>query len=332
MHLAIANGLCSETATSRLGSGAPFYLTGVVEYLLAEIIEMAGNVSFHRVSCLCALLFVWLLLTYVSCVQRIGRAGTLTPLDIAHAIDTDDELRTLLSSYLFSVDAPLLANLIVPESAKQAQTGADKAKAGPGKDKAKVASADEAKAAAFGAFKQEDFSGSLKVKDDSEPYRLLFVCEERSRTTLSPIQYSGDKAVRELLDYTLRELLTTIVPDAMRFARWAQQGRAEVVVSGPHVSSALYLHPLLGDLQLLGCPSPSTAASQLPLFPLSRDVLTVMAGRIELDPTALAPAITAAEKTDFTPLKLLPASFVTAEVNRYFSSIFDSCSFIAFCR
>lgn len=61
----------------RVGSSTPVYMAAVVEYIIAEVIEIAGNK-----------------------VKNDGRKR-MTPADVAYAIRTDRELNKLMEGYRF---------------------------------------------------------------------------------------------------------------------------------------------------------------------------------------------------------------------------------------
>ncbi|KAF8877297.1 histone-fold-containing protein [Infundibulicybe gibba] len=62
---------------ARIGAGAPVYLAAVLEYLAAEVLELAGNIARERK------------------VRRI------VPRHIAIAVGTDEEMKTLLTGIVF---------------------------------------------------------------------------------------------------------------------------------------------------------------------------------------------------------------------------------------
>ncbi|KAF8870186.1 histone H2A-IV [Infundibulicybe gibba] len=62
---------------ARIGAGAPVYLAAVLEYLTAEVLELAGNIARERK------------------VRRI------VPRHIAIAVGTDEEMKTLLTGIVF---------------------------------------------------------------------------------------------------------------------------------------------------------------------------------------------------------------------------------------
>ena len=61
----------------RVGSSTPVYMAAVMEYVIAEVVEIAGNK-----------------------VKKDGRKR-LTPADVAYAIRTDRELNKLMEGYRF---------------------------------------------------------------------------------------------------------------------------------------------------------------------------------------------------------------------------------------
>ncbi|CAF3164006.1 unnamed protein product [Rotaria socialis] len=69
----VENRLRKGRYAERLGSTAPVYLAGVLEYLVAEVVELAGDIT-HK-----------------------SKRKRITPRDIALVIKNDDELNTLCS-------------------------------------------------------------------------------------------------------------------------------------------------------------------------------------------------------------------------------------------
>ncbi|CAF1129559.1 unnamed protein product [Didymodactylos carnosus] len=77
----------------RVGAGAPVYLSAVLEYLSAEILELAGNAVMHNLRCIVELCFVRLL----SFQARDNKKTRIIPRHLQLAIRNDEELNKLLS-------------------------------------------------------------------------------------------------------------------------------------------------------------------------------------------------------------------------------------------
>lgn len=92
----IARLLRKGNYASRIGSGASVYLTAVIEYLCAEVLELAGNAS------------------------RDNKKVRITPRHIQLAVRNDEELNTLLGGVTIS-EGGVLPNIqaqLLPKKTK----------------------------------------------------------------------------------------------------------------------------------------------------------------------------------------------------------------------
>lgn len=83
---AISRFLKKGRYASRIGAAAPVYMAGVLEYLVAEILELAGNAA------------------------RDNKKARITPRHLQLAIQNDDELSKLLSEVTVSRGGVLPSN------------------------------------------------------------------------------------------------------------------------------------------------------------------------------------------------------------------------------
>ena len=81
----------------RIGSGAPVYLAAILEYLCAEILELAGNAA------------------------RDNKKSRITPRHVQLAIRNDEELNKLLSSVTIAAGGvlPNIHTVLLPKTTKK---------------------------------------------------------------------------------------------------------------------------------------------------------------------------------------------------------------------
>lgn len=170
---------------------------------------------------------------------------------------------------------------------------------------------------------------TLRSLSGKDPYAAVF--KEVNLFMGNVSEYVSDPEISSLLDGTVQDLLSTILPDAMRWARWAATQVSSspaigashtITVFGPHVASALSLHPLLGDadMSLLGFAMPEHAPHAA-LFPLARDLLTVVANQGQSDAITTKPVPVRDEKASTRGeedpcLKLLPKEWLRGEITK----------------
>ena len=85
--------------TQRLGAGAPVYMAAVMEYLAAEILELAGNAS------------------------RDNKKSRIIPRHVQLAIRNDEELNKLLSKVTVAAGGvlPNIHNVLLPKKGKKSE-------------------------------------------------------------------------------------------------------------------------------------------------------------------------------------------------------------------
>ena len=83
--------------SSRIGAGAPVYLAAVLEYLVAEVLELAGNAC------------------------RDNKKSRITPRHITLAVRNDEELHKLLSGVTLAAGGvlPNIHSVLLPKKAKK---------------------------------------------------------------------------------------------------------------------------------------------------------------------------------------------------------------------
>jgi len=84
---------------SRVGSGAPVYLAAVLEYLSAEILELAGNAA------------------------RDNKKSRIVPRHLQLAVRNDEELNKLLSGVTIAAGGvlPNINSVLLPKKSKEAK-------------------------------------------------------------------------------------------------------------------------------------------------------------------------------------------------------------------
>ena len=110
LHRLLKKGHYSE----RVGSGAPVYLAAVLEYLSAEILELAGNAA------------------------RDNKKTRIIPRHLQLAIRNDEELNKLLSNVTISQGGvlPNIHAVLLPKKSKEPNTQATQGKPSQAKSSA----------------------------------------------------------------------------------------------------------------------------------------------------------------------------------------------------
>jgi histone H2A len=90
--------VCAQYAT-RVGAGAPVYLAAVLEYLAAEILELAGNAA------------------------RDNKKTRIVPRHIQLAVRNDEELSKLLSGVTIAAGGvlPNIHSVLLPKKTSKAE-------------------------------------------------------------------------------------------------------------------------------------------------------------------------------------------------------------------
>lgn len=93
----------------RIGSGAPVYLMGVIEYLVAEVLELAGNAA------------------------RENKKRRIVPRHLTLAIRQDDELNRLLEHVIISEGGvmPNIQTVLLPKKTAKKTSAHDSVEGGP---------------------------------------------------------------------------------------------------------------------------------------------------------------------------------------------------------
>ena len=115
----VARYMKAAKASSRVGAGAPVYLAAVLEYLAAEILELAGNAA------------------------RDNKKTRIIPRHIQLAVRNDEELNKLLGGVTIAAGGvlPNIHAVLLPKKSESAEPKEPKAKKAPKAKKEKATKA-----------------------------------------------------------------------------------------------------------------------------------------------------------------------------------------------
>ena len=87
----------------RIGAGSPVYAAAVLEYLAAEVLELAGNAA------------------------KDNKKTRIVPRHIQLAVRNDEELNRLLGNTVIASGGviPSIHNVLIPQGGKKGEEGAD---------------------------------------------------------------------------------------------------------------------------------------------------------------------------------------------------------------